>query len=66
MRMSDFEASALMWYWENATGWAARMGITGREFERLRLRGIARSLFLKAMQMIEEAYKEISGKQSRG
>lgn len=65
-RMSAFEAGALAWYWANASGWAARIGITAAEFQRLRLRGVAREIFLLAMQKIESAYDEIRARQNRG
>jgi hypothetical protein len=65
-RMSRFEVEAVNWYWENASGWAAKMGITAREFERLRLKGLRRKLFLEAMEMIEGAVNEIRSKQARG
>jgi hypothetical protein len=61
-QMSEFEAAAWGWYWRNASGWAAKMGITAREFGRLRLRGSARDLFLQAMSKIENAIAEASSR----
>jgi len=54
--MSSFETSALGWYLAHATGWAERIGITAREFERLRLRGRAREIFIRAMNLIEKNF----------
>jgi hypothetical protein len=62
-RMSDFEIEAWNWYWENASGWAARIGITARAFELLGLEGIKRKLFLEAMGMIEGMLREIAEKE---
>lgn len=58
--MTPFEAAALSWYTANAGGWAARVGITAREFERLRLRGPARALWIEAMQRIDEELRSRS------
>ena len=52
-RLTEFEAAAWHWYAANASGWAARVGITAREFERLGLRGIARTLWINAMALID-------------
>jgi len=54
--MSAFETAALGWYLAHATGWAERAGITAREFERLRLRGRAREIFIRAMNLIEKNF----------
>lgn len=63
--MSEFESWAWNWYWENASGWAARIGITASEFMRMKLRGEARRLFIKAMQMIEEMIRAIREKEAK-
>jgi len=57
--MGRWERAVLNWYHENASGWAAKVGITASEFGRLRLRGAGRGMFLKAMQIIESEYDEI-------
>jgi len=62
--MSDFESAALGWYWENASGWAAKVGITASEFRALRLKGFARTVFLRIMSKIEQAYDEMRAREA--
>jgi hypothetical protein len=61
-KMGRWEMAVLNWYHENACGWAARVGVVADSFKVLRLKGTARMMFLKAMQIIESEYDEIRAK----
>jgi 2-methylcitrate dehydratase PrpD len=64
--MSVFEQAAVSWYMDNASGWAARVGIIAAEFMRQGLEGKQRDLFLRAMQKIEKAINDMTEKDRQG
>ena len=58
-RMSEYEAACLSWYADNVTPFTMEGGIVGQLILALGLEGKALALFLRAMNMIRQAFQGI-------
>jgi len=58
-QMSDFEASAALWYFENVTPFTIEAGLVAEAFRDLRFGPAGRPLFLKAIEKIHLSEKTI-------
>jgi hypothetical protein len=58
-RMTPWEAWTFSWYGENVSPFSQKMGIVADNFKALRLKGLGRTLFLKAMNMIQDAVEKV-------
>ncbi len=63
--MSELETACWTWYCDVVSFSAVQAGVVAVEYEKLKLKGIARRLFLKAYRMIAKTIDEIAAKEMR-
>jgi hypothetical protein len=64
-KLTLWEAWTFSWYGENVSAFAREMGIVADNFKELRIRGMSRRLFLKAMNMIRDAVEKVADEQAK-
>jgi len=67
--MSNFETEIFNWYCDTVTPFALHSGIVAEMFKALRLKGVAKVLFLSGLNAVHEAFvgiREDRAKRARG
>ena len=64
-RLSKFEAAAVNWYYGNVSQFTLDCGLMANLFQDLKLEGVDKELFLRAMAMIHRTEQKIQNEKMR-